>query len=604
MSATTMNVQLRQVIKTTSQWNTWQESNSTTVIPAGVLCVEIDTNSKSWVKVGDGTTAGYKALPYVTDGAIASLGQFMQFKGILATLPTTAATGTYKVGDVLLIGTAGDTPTTNDYTEYVCTAVTTGDPNDTLTWEELGPIGMEVKPYVGGDGISITDGTGANAGKKVVNFVNGSSLTVDSTTNAVDIANSVTAGTASGTGAAPEATPTATNFGGTINLPSVTYDAHGLITEKSTTSFALPDELFTESGVTKGLVAAPTTTSVAATGQVLRGDGWAALTSATGITLDTSTTANTTQIKLDAAGASTLGGVSVAANSGLSLDSGAIAVKTGAGLSKDSTDGTISVAIASDSAVGGVKTASTSAVTVNNSTGVIDVDNFSGPVSNTDGKKGLVPAPAVADDGKLLTTGGWTALTSAIAFDGTYDATNNKAATVSTVTNAINALDVPSTGTGAIEGFGAGKTLATLTETDGIIDATFQDISITASQISNKDTTLVQSIKVNNSAAVTSITGGEIDLTGIATSVTVNGGTAVTPGNDGTVALTGIVTGATLNGSNVTVTNGVAALGGLAKTITYTASGTPGASGATTGTINVSSTGDFDLSELILQCTL
>lgn len=44
----------------------------------------------------------------------------------------------------------------------------------------------------------------------------------------------------------------------------------------------------------------------------------------------------------------------------------------------------------------------------------------------------------------------------------------------------IQALDVDD-----ITGFGAGKTLATLTETDGKIAATFQDISITESQISD-----------------------------------------------------------------------------------------------------------------------
>lgn len=66
------------------------------------------------------------------------------------------------------------------------------------------------------------------------------------------------------------------------------------------------------------------------------------------------------------------------------------------------------------------------------------------------------------------------------AFADSYNASTNKAATVSTVTNAINALDVSD-----ISGFGAGKTLATLTETNGKIGATFQDISITKSQVSD-----------------------------------------------------------------------------------------------------------------------
>ena len=53
------------------------------------------------------------------------------------------------------------------------------------------------------------------------------------------------------------------------------------------------------------------------------------------------------------------------------------------------------------------------------------------------------------------------------------------------ISNAINTLDVPASGTGAITGFGAGKTLASLTETDGIVDATFQDIDIVRSQVSD-----------------------------------------------------------------------------------------------------------------------
>jgi len=65
-------------------------------------------------------------------------------------------------------------------------------------------------------------------------------------------------------------------------------------------------------------------------------------------------------------------------------------------------------------------------------------------------------------------------------FDGTYNASTNKAATVATVTGAIASLDVSD-----ITGMGAGKTIATLTETDGKVAATFQDISITKSQVSD-----------------------------------------------------------------------------------------------------------------------
>lgn len=65
-------------------------------------------------------------------------------------------------------------------------------------------------------------------------------------------------------------------------------------------------------------------------------------------------------------------------------------------------------------------------------------------------------------------------------FDGTYNASSNKAATVSTVTNAISALDGGTIGTP-----GTGKTVTALSQTNGNVSATFGDISITKSQISD-----------------------------------------------------------------------------------------------------------------------
>ena len=65
-------------------------------------------------------------------------------------------------------------------------------------------------------------------------------------------------------------------------------------------------------------------------------------------------------------------------------------------------------------------------------------------------------------------------------FDGTYDASTNKAATVKTVTDAIGTLDGSVTGTAA-----ASKTLTSFSQTDGVVTATFSDINITKSQISD-----------------------------------------------------------------------------------------------------------------------
>ena len=133
---------------------------------------------------------------------------------------------------------------------------------------------------------------------------------------------------------------------------------------------------------------------------------------------------------------------------------------------------------------------------------------------------------------------------------------NNKATSEKAVRDAINALDVPSTGTGAITGFGAGKTLATLTETDGKVAATFQDISITKSQVSDFPTEMTPAShthgnitndgKVGTAAnySVVTTTGGAVTAKSLATSApTASGDTlafidSVSQASDGKITAT------------------------------------------------------------------
>ena len=68
-------------------------------------------------------------------------------------------------------------------------------------------------------------------------------------------------------------------------------------------------------------------------------------------------------------------------------------------------------------------------------------------------------------------------------FDGTYNASTNKAATVATIKNAINALDGGEIGEG-----GVGKTITSLSQENGNVSATFGNISITKSQVSDLGT--------------------------------------------------------------------------------------------------------------------
>jgi hypothetical protein len=66
-----------------------------------------------------------------------------------------------------------------------------------------------------------------------------------------------------------------------------------------------------------------------------------------------------------------------------------------------------------------------------------------------------------------------------LAFEGTYNASTNKVATESTVSDAIEALDVSAVSVGA------SKTLASISETDGKISASAVDIQIAESQVTN-----------------------------------------------------------------------------------------------------------------------
>lgn len=89
----------------------------------------------------------------------------------------------------------------------------------------------------------------------------------------------------------------------------------------------------------------------------------------------------------------------------------------------------------------------------------------------------------------LVTTGEkytWGAKQDQLAFDGTYNATSNKAATVSSITNKINALDVSD----ITANLGVGKTITALSETDGKIAATASNIQISESQVTNLTTHL------------------------------------------------------------------------------------------------------------------
>lgn len=76
-----------------------------------------------------------------------------------------------------------------------------------------------------------------------------------------------------------------------------------------------------------------------------------------------------------------------------------------------------------------------------------------------------------------------------LTFEGTYNASTNKVATESTVSDAIAGLTDTLTGTP-----GAGKTVTAFDEVNGKVTATFENISILANQVSNAGTAITANV--------------------------------------------------------------------------------------------------------------
>ena len=617
MADVSMNVKILHVTKTTSQW-----AEVTDVISKGLLCIELDANEKSWAKVGDGVHT-FAELPYITDGAIESLGSLLRAKGVVASESLLPSTGN-KVGDVYFVGDS-TAQSSDKFEEYVWTM--------NNAWEFIGKI-SDPPLYTGGTGITVTS------------------------ENVINHSNSVTAGTAKG-----DNSKTLT-FGGTFTVPSVTYDAQGHITAKGTTTMTMPanpnttytltqdstdghkitltpssgtaqtvtipdnDTKYGISGAYGGTGNSTWVTTITAGGTGTSSTVPTASTSVYGITKLSSATDSTStslaatpsavKAAYDLANGKSVVSVGNLSSSGISIGTitingtdNAIKVPTGttastvaignhthattiaAGATGDTSALTMqpntkykltaggtnyifttpssTVVSVGDTVASGTKIAS---ITIDGTTTDINLQTTAIESSSSSDAADVTLA---ANTKYKLTAGNnsivfQTPPNTTYQFADTYNASTNKGATVATVTNAINALDVPATGTGAITGMGAGKTIATLTETNGKIGATFQDISITASQVSNFATAIgnagyIKNISINGTSGTS--------FTKIAKTVKVNNGTAVAANDSGQISLTGIATA-----------------------LKYT-----NASG-TAATLTPDASGNLDVTSLILNCTL
>lgn len=119
------------------------------------------------------------------------------------------------------------------------------------------------------------------------------------------------------------------------------------------------------------------------------------------------------------------------------------------------------------------------ATDLSNAIDALDVNDL---VQDTEGSMAGQTLKTLSEtDGKITATFQDIKITSDKVTDrqtSSFDGNADTLTTGTAVKAAIDALDVSN-----ISGFGAGKTLATLTETDGKIAATFQDIAITGAQV-------------------------------------------------------------------------------------------------------------------------
>lgn len=565
MADVSMNVKILQVTKTTAQW-----ASVTDIISRGLLCVELDTNEKSWVKIGDGVHT-YAQLPYITDAAIASLGDFLRVKGVVASTSLLPTTGN-KVGDVYFVGDA-TTAGSDKFEEYVWT---TGS-----TWEFIGKI-SDPPTYHGGTGITIDSGNNINLSQATDSSLGGikvgTNLSIDSSTGVLSATNT-TYGIAGAYGSGNDTwITTLTPSSGsatTSTVPKATTSVYGITTltdstsSTSTTTAATPNAVKSAYDLADGKSTVSQFSDLSANGLTIGSvtiDGTAnTLKVPTGTTSSTVALGNHTHTTTIAAGTSgDTNQLTMASNTKYKMTTGGtnFVFTTPPGTTVSVSDtvatGTKIATITVDGTANDINVKTTAIATSSASTGVTDL-SANTKYELTAGNNSIVfktPSDTTYE------------------FADSYNASTNKGATVATVTNAINGIDFPVTdvtvnGTSVLSsgvaalGVAAGKDV-----TD----------NSTATAVTSTDTNLITGRTLYNAGYIkdVSINGTSgTTFTGIAKSATINGGATISADSStGNIALTGLVTG-----------------------LSYTNSS------GTTSTLSPTN-GNLDVTSLILNCSL
>ena len=418
MADRTMSAKVLNVSKTTAQWAANDVKD--VIIAKGLVCVEFKTDNTTWVKIGDGTHK-FAELPYITDGAIGSLGNIFTVKGVVATVGDLPSSGN-KVGDVYFVGDSS-TAGTDKYSEYVWTS--------NSSWEFIGQVAAEIPVYSGGTGITIDANNAINLDIASANSLGGikvgANLTIandgtlsasadtvfdsnspyDASTNPAATVGTVTGaigaldGSVTGSAGAGK---TLTSFSQTDGVVSATFDSIS-ITKSQVSDFPT---LGTAASADVAASIASGSDDLATAGQVYS----ATSGKQDAITFDGTYNASTNK----AATVSTVTGAIAA------LD-GSVTGTPGAGKTLTSfsqTDGAVSAEFDS--------------ISITKS----QVSDF--PTLGT-AAAADVAASIASGSGDLATSGqvysGLAGKQDTLTFDGTYNASTNKAATVSTVTTAV-----------------------------------------------------------------------------------------------------------------------------------------------------------------------
>ena len=261
---------------------------------------------------------------------------------------------------------------------------------------------------------------------------------------------------------------TANANGGSFTVRDVQYDAQGHITSSTPRTITLSQYIPTISDlngidtITTGSVSAPLTLSANKSGTTVTigGSIAAASTTAAGVVQLSSSTSSDSNTM-----AATPAAVKAAYNLANNYSGTVKSITPGSGLVNAATGDDSPITNSGTIQLAGVTTSSSTSTTAPASQGTFTVvdditTNSFGQVTNINTKTVTLPAGAVYQ------------------FADNYNASTNKGATVATVTNAINDLDVTAiTGTAA-------QTITSISETNGKVSATYSNIAISGTQIS------------------------------------------------------------------------------------------------------------------------